>query len=323
MDFVLRDAAESDLDQCVALTTDRFLYDREHAVALRRMWSDFIRHGSGLAGVITDAHTPARVLYFFASAFVTDERAARYRRLTAPKIGYQMAEEYSARGHPFLTIDEIADANAGRGLNAVVTHHGYVLRDDPSDERLRAATYELIRKYLIGWNLRTYTAEVFANNRLRDGQEMGESLGHCVRSYTDQQLEKAGIPKDRAPLVWLSTLQDALKKPAGFYLALLFLSFSPPIYGFNLKEQRLLELALNGLTDEAIGQSTGVPIATVKMRFRRIYDKVRDVAIDSGVSEVSESIGAPTRGIETRRHLLNYLRDHREELRPYSLKRGG
>jgi hypothetical protein len=320
VDFILRDATELDLDQCVALTTDRFLYDRQHVVALREMWSEFIRHGSGLAGVITDADQPSRIMYFFTAAFISDQRAERCRALMAPKIGYAMAEDFKVGRQPFLTIDEIAEANAGSGLNAVVTHHGYILRNEIDDERLRAATYALLTGYLSGWNLRTYTAEVFAANRVRDGREMGENLGHCVRSYADEELSKAGVPIDKGPLLWTSSIEEALAKPAGAWLALLFLSFSPPKFAFSFEEQRMLSFALKGHTDEAIGQLIGVPVTTIKMRFRRIYDKVRSAANDSQVSAVLGSSHGQTRGAEARRHLLNYLRDHREELRPYALK---
>lgn len=315
----MRDAIDSDLDQCAALTTDRFLYDVPETAALRDMWADMIRRGGGIAGVIADAHASSRILYFFTVGFVTNERAERYQRLASPRVGYHMVKEHSAGGCPFLTLDEIADANAGEGVNTVVTHHGYTLRNDPSDERLRAATYELIRKYLIGWNMRTYTAEVFADNRARDGKQMGENLGHRVLSYSDEQLRGAGISPDRAPLVWLSTRQDVLTRPAGSYLALLFLSFSPPVYRFSLKEQRLLELALNGLTDEAICKTTRTSLTMVKARFRNIYDKVRAATTaDSWVSTEPARAAGRTRGAEIRRHLLNMLRDHREELRPYA-----
>jgi hypothetical protein len=321
VDFILRDTTEPDLDQCLALTTDRFLYDRRQVTALREMWSEFIRCGTGLTGVIADPHRPSQIMYFFTAAFVPDQRAERYRALGAPKIGYGMAEEFKGGRRPFLTIDEIADSNAGNGLNAVVTHHGYILRNKVDDERLRAATYGLLAGYLTGWNLRTYTAEVFAINRLRDGRKMGESLGHHVRSYPDDALRNAGIPIEEAPILWTSTVKDALAKPVGAWLALLFLSFSPPKFGFSLEEQRMLNFALKGLTDEAIGELIGVPATTIKMRFRRIYDKVRSAAEDSGVSAVLGSSHGQTRGAEARRHLLNYLRDHREELRPYALKR--
>ncbi|HEY1427938.1 MAG TPA: hypothetical protein VGF18_00055 [Candidatus Tumulicola sp.] len=131
---------------------------------------------------------------------------------------------------------------------------------------------------------------------------------------------KAGVPLDKAPLVWTSTLEDALAKPAGVWLALLFLSFSPPRFGFNFEEQRMLNFALKGLTDEAIGELIGLPVTTIKMRFRRIHDKVRSVDKYAVLSGIDGSTTRETRGVEARRHLLNYLRDHREELRPYATK---
>jgi DNA-binding CsgD family transcriptional regulator len=149
---------------------------------------------------------------------------------------------------------------------------------------------------------------------------MGEALGFRVLRYTAAQLHEAGIPEDKAPWVWLATRQDALAKPAGLPLAMLFLSFSVPKFGFSMAEQDALNLALEGSTDEVIAQTMGASLSTIKKRFRGIYEKVQDkIGDDRGVERLA-SLNDGARGLETRRRLLNYLREHREELRPYAAK---
>jgi hypothetical protein len=61
----------------------------------------------------------------------------------------------------------------------------------------------------------------------------------------------------------------------------------------------------------------GASLSTIKKRFRGIYEKVQDKIGDvrSVVPFVRCNEGA--RGLETRRRLLKYLREHPEELRPY------
>ncbi|MEO6990991.1 MAG: hypothetical protein ABI346_10395, partial [Candidatus Baltobacteraceae bacterium] len=280
MDFTLRDATQADLDQCLALTTDRFLYDLSQLTALRRMWSHLLVANAGKFFVIADARAPSRVRLFGNTVFVTDERADKYHSLESPKIGLSMAEDFNNGISPFLSRQEIANSNAGAGLNLLVTHHGYEERGDGSDEKLRAASYEVSRRLMTGWNLRSYTNEVFARNGTRDGKEMGQAAGLRVVQYSDRQLQRAGIPSEQAPWVWLATRQDAAEKPASMGLAMLFLSFSRPRLGLDFREQDTLQLALDGYTDEWIAKTMGVSLSTVKKCFRTIYDKVEDAGID-------------------------------------------
>jgi hypothetical protein len=314
---------ESDIEQCLALTTDRFLYREDQLRAVGRMWSRLIREKTGVPPhVITEAKSPSRVLLFATMGFVDDERADRYHRLTSPKIAYSMAEELEAGGRPFLGRAEVAYANARGGVNLVVLHSGYDARYDEIDDRLSAATYELARKYFTGWNLRSYTNEVFSRIPER-GRRAGEALRFRVLTYTAAQLNEAGIPEDKAPWVWLATRQDALAKPAGLPLAMLFLSFSVPKFGFSMVEQDALSLALDGFTDEAIAKTTGASLSTIKKRFRGIYEKVQDKIGDDRGVEPLVRLNEGARGLETRRRLLNYLREHRQELRPYAAENAG
>jgi DNA-binding CsgD family transcriptional regulator len=318
IEFVLRDADDSDVDRCLALTTDRFLYDEVYLAALRRMWLDIVSTKSGSFPVIADARSPSHIVHFAVQVFVADERADAYHRLASPKLAYRLVEDFEAGLRPYLDRNEIARANAGGRVNLVVTHHGYEAPNQDEDrERLRAASYESTRRHFFGWNLRTYTNEVYSHDSLRDGKEMGEALGFRPRQYSDEQLLAADIPADKAPWVWLAARQDVIASPAGLTQALLFSSFSPPRFGFSFAEQDTLLLALDGHTDEAIAETTGASLSTIKKRFRTIYAKVQDASTDEEAVIFSEALVPGARGVETRRRILNYLRDHRQELRPY------
>lgn len=306
---------ESDLERCLALTTDRFLYDDTQAQALMRFWARLVNAKTGLPPfVMAEADDPTDVVLFSTLVAVSDARADRYHELRNPKIGHAMAGELAAGHQPFLSREEVARANASGGINLVITHHGVELG---FDERLRAATYEVARRYMTGWNLRSYTNEVFAENAERDGKQMGEALGFRVKQYTRDVLDAAGLAPEKQPWVWLATRQDALARPAGLPLAMLFLSFSVPKFGFGPVEQDMLNFALEGLTDESIAEAMGTSLSTVKKRFRTIYEKVQDSLDSKTTAAIRAPLADGARGIETRRRLLNYLRDHREELHPY------
>jgi hypothetical protein len=316
MAFALRDAVDEDLDQCVTLTTDRFLYEAIDLDALRRMWQHVIATKSGPFMAIVDVESPSHVLFFGLTVFVQDERADAYHRLERPGIARAMVEEFRVGGRPFLSRNEIARANATGGLNMVVVHHGYEERFDESDEKLRAATYEVNLKYLSGWNLRTYTTEVFAKNMVRDGEQMAEANGVCVKCYAEEQLRAANIPEEKAPRLWLARRDDSSKSPA---VQLMLFNFYPPRFGFSLEQQDLLLLALDGHADESIARALGTSLSTIKKRFHTIHQRVQAAGFRSSAARPAPS-ASDHLGVDSRRGLLDYLREHREELRPYSLE---
>jgi hypothetical protein len=55
----------------------------------------------------------------------------------------------------------------------------------------------------------------------------------------------------------------------------------------------------------------------VKKRWHAIYDRVADVDSELLPPPVADGVYSSSRGAERRRHLLNYLRQHPEELRPF------
>jgi len=75
-----------------------------------------------------------------------------------------------------------------------------------------------------------------------------------------------------------------------------------------------------GETCEQLAASLDLSTWTVKKRWHAIYDRVSDV--DSQLLPPATACGAraASRGSERRRHLLNYLRQHLEELRPYAAR---
>src|SRR4029434_3747884 len=79
----------------------------------------------------------------------------------------------------------------------------------------------------------------------------------------------------------------------------------------------LLQRALMGETCENLAKSLSISRWTVKKRWHAIYDRVLDVDKELLPPPVAYGSRASSRGAERRRHLLNYLRQHLEELRPY------
>jgi hypothetical protein len=93
--------------------------------------------------------------------------------------------------------------------------------------------------------------------------------------------------------------------------------FRPPIACFRPSEQRLLQAALRGLTDEELADELGVSLSFVKKAWQAIYERA--------IGRIPElfPIGFPQelegeRGKGKKQRLLSYVRNHLEELRPVS-----
>jgi Bacterial regulatory proteins, luxR family len=309
MNLELRDARVSDLGRLVQLVSPS-LCDPSEREALRSMWSEIIQSRHGISCVAANVDQSFAIVHFSLCLFVSDERADEYHRCGRPLIARHLLAEWNAGGRPFLHVDEIARANAGSGLNLVVTHYG----GKRGDALAAIANYEGARRALRGWNLRSYTTEIFTDLQ-HDDREWGRSLGYRVLEYSPDALRAAGIPQDRAPFLWVATRSDAEFSP-GYGTALLFTTYAPPRFAFTPREQRVLTLALDGATDSSIASAIGISESAVKKHFRRVYEKAHACCV-FGPVVVGEDPGHPTRGVEQRRRLLNFLREHPEELRPY------
>jgi DNA-binding NarL/FixJ family response regulator len=78
--------------------------------------------------------------------------------------------------------------------------------------------------------------------------------------------------------------------------------------------------ALTGGTDGEIANSMGISRFTVKTTWRAIYDRVALRQPDLVPDRSHEDGQAHARGKQKKQRLLDYLREHPEELRPVSRK---
>ena len=105
----------------------------------------------------------------------------------------------------------------------------------------------------------------------------------------------------------------------GSWVGTLF-DYQQPKCGFSQREQKLLLSALSGGTNDEVSNQVGVSRATVKNTWRSIYNRATSCLPELFQDHSQADVRIPERGKEKRRHLLAYLRDHPEELRPISRK---
>jgi hypothetical protein len=105
----------------------------------------------------------------------------------------------------------------------------------------------------------------------------------------------------------------------GTWVGALF-DYHPPKLGFSRGEQRLLLSALSGGTDQELSDHLGVSVSTVKNTWRSIYNRAASCLPELFLDDSRAGVRISERGKEKKRHLLAYLREHPEELRPISRK---
>ncbi len=264
--------------------------------------------GTLRGGLIEEVHNrtdePVLLSAVGASAFVTDDAIAEFLSGERPMGALDMLLK-AGRGEGGILAREsdIAAGNAGAGLNLLVI--GFAHRyENPEDPRCRALLARAIGHFVeahSGFLLRQAAREdpepiatVLISSGMRE-----------IRRYRLGDLEFAVTHRRR---------DDALPIFPDSITAQIF-AHAPPIIRFSSAQRALLELASEGLTDEDIASAMAISINTVKRTWKLIYERVEERAPQViGVRQAGPSQG---RGAERRRHLLSYLKQHPQELRPF------
>ena len=324
MRLTYRPTTTEDLGSCVTLIQDEFAYDCKAKAHLTRFWRELLLGKCAESSVIEDSDRPpeSRIVGFGLSLFVTDEFVLEVKSRPIPYLARYVLERWSQGRSPILTIEDIGRANAGSGLNSLVMPHG-VREQILSEEEISRVSQQLIATFLElhrGYRLKELIKEVYGENGLHVLQRVGLRLlsDHGESFRTNVQ---PFPPPGRHPYLVGITREEALKEPGTFNFVLF--SHSSPRFHFTPDQQELLRHALLGKTDVELCRMLNVALITVKKRWEFIYDRVVSVNPDLLPSMPADFSQDPRRGVEKRRCLLNYLRDHPEELKPFRPTRPG
>jgi DNA-binding NarL/FixJ family response regulator len=135
--------------------------------------------------------------------------------------------------------------------------------------------------------------------------------------------EGTPCPLGLAPLRQPRTLvglraEEAARDLPGTTASFLF-EYRKPVLGLTSAERRLLVHATAGFTDQEIASALGLSPNTVKACWRQIYQRF-DARAPFVTSDVGAGADDSVRGREKRRHVVAYLADNLQELRPYELE---
>jgi DNA-binding CsgD family transcriptional regulator len=314
-----REGRAADLSACWALHHSSGLpYNEKCWRALPEIWQVLLADGAMRLFLVEDrTRVPgSRIVSFSATIFATDEFCSAAESTLPPYLGVQIAQHYFSCAVPVLQGEEVARTNARDGLNVVMCFEGWEL-DGLSREHVLAVREKQSEAFHLthaGYRMKEVLADPI------DDEEVNWMLdaGARVRRDYSRYFQKHSAPTRYSPrprLVGL-TKEEAWAHP-GSYLSSFFVH-TPPRFLFNRSEQLLLRHALVGVTSDELAASLSISPWTVKKRWQAIYNRVADVDRELLMPPVANGAHVTVRGAERRRHLLQYLRQHPEELRPFS-----
>ncbi len=270
------------------------------------VWEDPLPDGRRLAQAIG------------AGMFVPDAVYDELRRTSPaepwPYLADRLLRRHLAGEAVILDAAGIARGNGGEGLNLVVTHYLQRQHDlhHPDCQRLLPLTPMAWYFCFAGHNVRRILGEVY-----------GEQSAAYVQAGGFRVLQRSpaaeGLPPDSDP--HLCELVRAQLPPAAFNALSLWVIHPPaPRFGLAPTQQSVTTLALLGETDQRIAARLGISPDAVKQAWRAIVAAAQSQLPELRVPDHPGGDGADApavRGAERRRIVLEYLRQHMEELRPW------
>jgi len=317
--MVWRHFREQDLLECLNADPPHIgaeLVGNTRAIAA---WKKLIQARSFSAAVI-DADRPTadhRIIGFGAGVFVSPSFAEEELSNPRPGLNARLIAGIDA-GQPAVLGDaELRSRNTKGGLDILIIY-GYArmtLTPPVIDE-----TRMVLASSLIGlWG-------GYRLNRL-----IGEPIGPADRSFAEDSRAWQIIrdfdefPSQDSDRQWgrgralaVMTRESTVSIPGTMALALFHRR--EPVLGLRDSDQQLLSAALVGLTDEGLARELNLKLTAVKRRWLTLFERIADVRPDLLPCDVrlpeNGDNNPGKRGRQKRHHLLAYLREHPEELRP-------
>ena len=297
-----------DFPTCRSLLNPALRLSRRVLDRLPTMWRTLALFGT--FSVVEDPIKPhpASIQGFGASVFVADQFVDDFLAARRNYLDAALYEAIIDGPSPVLSDTQIAEANSGDGLNLIVLNYG--LRDhdvsNPSTQRVLQVGTTAFYTLHAGYKIKTILNEVYSDAAVQYMKAGGFHLQETAG------LSPAAGASASQPLLF-ALRREWVKRGVIDPLSSLFYPMAPQI-GFSRAEQRVLAHALLNRSDAEIADELGLSVDGVKKTWRRIYDRVSQrlpylIADDRKSSDAGRSR-------EKRRHVLEHLRAHPEEVRP-------
>lgn len=297
--------AHGDLHEAVGLVPEWMHLSIAVRQSLPAIWTRLLGQPGFNADVIEDLRQPpGQRLVGMGMAIALNAQWQRRLQLAPPAGAAGLVYEELLQQRYDLPTDKLLGEMNARGEVTFLVLHYHQLRIDMADpdtlETLGVAMM-LFRQAHAGYRLRgLYQEGLPAHGPFLESMGFRPKTSHAG---TDGIALYGLTREDAATMMPGPPVRDAFQ-------------FCPPRFGFSGAERRMLRLALVQMADADISDELGISQHSIKKLWRSIFirvgDAMPDLFEDCGIGEEG------TRGPEKRRRLMQYLRQHPEELRPYA-----
>lgn len=277
--------------------------DAQIAAKLPALWTALLQQEAIEARtIVSNAGDRERVEAFGASVFLPAGAFADLVAHPPRRVAESIYRALLTGEKAILSAREIAKANSDGGVDVCVMHfcERPVDLNDPIGQQLLAMGHAAFRDAHLGYNVRALVHQNFRPSHRAFLLAGGMALFHDLAATAD-----SGRDTPESVIVGM-TRERAMAEAAGSPISFLFRSEQPRFY-FAPSERRVLRAALTGRSDNEIAALIGVSHDAVKGAWKVVFRRVKEHTGD-------DVYHGATHG---RRRLLEYLRQHPEELRPY------
>lgn len=287
---------------------------------LPSVWAQLLEDGRMRGMAIEDAAQPpgSTLVGIGMSAFLAPDFAAEYLRRPCP---YPAAIVYEAiRDGQSVLLPEsgLSRYSEARDLTLLVLHYGqHPWLDHPRGLAILGMGHAAFRLSHEGYGIGRIFQEAYGAQQ----QEFLRAGGMLLKSDYAEHRAAAGSAAAPAlePALMGLTREDPESRLPGTTCSFLF-QRSAPRLRFSPAEQRVLLRALVLESDALIAEQLHLSPNTLKKIWRSIYDRAGSVdrsLTDPDARSPATVAETAVRGRERRRRLIEYLRLHMEELRPF------
>jgi hypothetical protein len=269
-----------------------------------RVWRSLLEDASFLGNVI-ESERPIggrRIVACGMGVFVAAPFADREIQNPMPGLNSRIIAGLAAGESLVLSRAQIGVGNAGKGVDFVNLYGTW--RDGILTADQLAEAHAL---------LGTSFVEHFAGYRFNRvfKEAIGQSRIAFARATSTYRLV-AEFPQSESALA-VATPESVLTSP--YSVAAKLYRYQKPVLRLRPAEQKLLGAALAGKTDAELSAELELSIEAIKKRWISIFDR-----IDQFKPEILDNAGTDGdgRGPQKRHRVVAYIRNHPEELRPYS-----
>ena len=304
MNLYYRYAREHDFDGVLRVHSRFRGATEDYNADIRYIWKAVFPCSSATICVVmdkdrTEAH---QIIGICGCVFVSDEF------VTSLKTDMPLLNDFTCLPpmlggcSPCISSEQTRFNNSGDGINCYMIEQCYDPHNLTSNEALQlrgfltCLTYQMYRGYHIK-ELLSVTHDGILLQRMLN---MGASIRREIIVEHMKKLYVIGFSRD-----------DVVNKE-GSYLSQV-LMHTQPILELSPRLQDMLELAVNGRSDDEIACILNISTHAVKKRWSTIYAKTR--VILPGLLPADSTDGV--RGQEKRAILMQYISTHPQEYRPY------